>query len=566
MAKSVYRDYDQHALDAEYNNREKVKESADWLSRYAVASAEARTALDCRLDLAYGAHPGERLDVFPARGGPAPVHVFIHGGYWHRLDKSDSSFVARAFQPSGAAVVVVNYALIPTVDMDGLLRQCRASIVWVHRNAASFGGDPNRIFVSGHSAGGHLAAMLMSTDWSAFAGLRADVIKAGCGISGLYDLEPIRLSYLNEVLKLTPETARRLSPVHCPPARSGPLLLAVGELEGPEYHRQGEEMAAIWRTRRLPCQALDMPAHNHFTILGELEDPGPTLSRFLLRHTGRRRRAEAPGDPRGGAHRRHASRAAAGDDAPAPACPDHHARIAVHPAHERTVPPGAGPHPVPDRRRDSRVDGVQARRPSGALARAPPGGCRSARYGEPPPADRLLGDGEPDRVGAWLPDRRHRDRRHHGRRRLHARPRPPSDRAGGRLPDGAERYHLGSGAPADCRAGSGAPDDARLRPEPARRRAARARSERPDPRRPRRSPSRLALAPRPPRGREPAEGRRAPRARRHLLARARNRRRGDRPGGAAAVAAQHRGGPPAGRPRRSSAEPHLEGPDRGDQG
>ena len=286
MAKSVYRDYDQHALDAEYNNREKVKESADWLSRYAVASAEARTALDCRLDLAYGAHPGERLDVFPARGGPAPVHVFIHGGSWHRLDKSDSSFVARAFQPAGAAVVVVNYALIPTVDMDELVRQCRASIVWVHRNAASFGGDPNRVFVSGHSAGGHLTAMLMSTDWSAFANLPADVIKAGCGISGLYDLEPIRLSYLNEVLKLTPETARRLSPVHCPPARSGPLLLAVGELEGAEYHRQGEEMAAVWRTRRLPCQALDMPAHNHFSILAELEDPGTTLSRLLLRQMG----------------------------------------------------------------------------------------------------------------------------------------------------------------------------------------------------------------------------------------------------------------------------------------
>jgi len=169
MANSVYREYDQQALDAEYNNREKVKESADWLSRYAVASAEARAALDCRLEVAYGAHPGERLDVFPARGGAAPVHVFIHGGYWHRLDKSDSSFIARAFQPAGAAVVVINYALIPTVDMDELVRQCRASIVWVHRNAASFGGDPHRIFVSGHSAGGHLVAMLMSTDWSAFA-------------------------------------------------------------------------------------------------------------------------------------------------------------------------------------------------------------------------------------------------------------------------------------------------------------------------------------------------------------------------------------------------------------
>ena len=128
--------------------------------------------------------------------------------------------------------------------------------------------------------------MLMSTDWSAFAGLPADVIKAGCGISGLYDLEPIRLSYLNEVLKLTPESARQLSPVHCPPARSGPLLLAVGGLEGPEYHRQGEELAAVWRTKRLPCQALDMPGHHHFSILAELEDPGTTLSRLLLRQMG----------------------------------------------------------------------------------------------------------------------------------------------------------------------------------------------------------------------------------------------------------------------------------------
>jgi arylformamidase len=286
MARSVFRDYDQAALDAEYNNREKVKDSADWLSRYAIASAEARAALECRLDLAYGPHPGERLDVFPARGPSAPVHVFVHGGYWQRLDKSDSSFVARALQPSGVAVVVINYALIPTVDMDELVRQCRASIVWVHHNAPSFGGDPSRIFVSGHSAGGHLVAMLMSTDWNAFAGLHADVIKAGCGISGLYDLEPIRLSYLNEILRLTQESARRNGPVHCPPARSGPLLLPVGGLEGAEYHRQGEELAAVWRTRRLPCQTIDMPGHHHFSILAELEDPGTTLSRLLLRQMG----------------------------------------------------------------------------------------------------------------------------------------------------------------------------------------------------------------------------------------------------------------------------------------
>ena len=286
MGKLVFREYDQGALDAEYNNREKVEDSADWIARYAAASAETRAALECRLDLAYGTHPGETLDFFPARGGPAPVHVFVHGGYWQRLDKSDSSFVAQALQPAGAAVVVVNYALIPSVHMDELVRQCRASIAWVHRNAPSFGGDPNRIYVSGHSAGGHLVAMLMSTDWRAFGGLPTDVIKGGCGISGLYDLEPIRLSYLNEVLKLTQESARRNSPVHCPPQRSSPLLLAVGGLEGPEYHRQTEELAAVWRSRGLPCQVLDMPRHHHFSILGELEDAGSMLSRLLQRQMG----------------------------------------------------------------------------------------------------------------------------------------------------------------------------------------------------------------------------------------------------------------------------------------
>jgi arylformamidase len=286
MGKIVFREYDQTALDAEYNNREKVKDSADWLARGAVASAEARAGLGCRLEVAYGTHPGETLDVFPAPKGPAPVHVFVHGGYWQRLDKSDFSYVARALEPAGAAVVVINYALIPTVDMDELVRQCRAAIAWVHRNAPSFGGDPNRIFVSGHSAGGHLVAMLMSTDWKAFGGLPADVIKGGCGISGLYDLEAIRLSYLNEVLKLTPESARRNSPVHCPPSRSGPLLLTLGELEGPEYHRQTEELAAVWRSRALPCHVVDLPRHHHFSIVAELENPGSTLSRLLLRQLG----------------------------------------------------------------------------------------------------------------------------------------------------------------------------------------------------------------------------------------------------------------------------------------
>src|SRR5206468_5269114 len=182
----VFRDYDKRALDAEYNNRAKVKNAMEWIARYGAESSRVRAELPMRFDVPYGRHHAERLDVFlPQAPGPAPVHVFVHGGYWHRLDKADFSFVARGLLPAGAAVVVINYALIPTVKMAELVSQCRASIAWVHRHAASFGGDPRRIFVSGHSAGGHLVAMLISTDWGSES-LPADVIKAGCGCSGLY--------------------------------------------------------------------------------------------------------------------------------------------------------------------------------------------------------------------------------------------------------------------------------------------------------------------------------------------------------------------------------------------
>ena len=151
MGTTVFREYDQAALDREYDNRAKVADSADYIARYPRESAAARRDLDCRLDLRYGPSPGETLDVFPATGPrPAPIQVFIHGGYWRALDKADFSFVVRAFRPAGAAVVVINYGLIPTVDMDELVRQCRASIAWVYRNAGSFGGDPARIFISGH--------------------------------------------------------------------------------------------------------------------------------------------------------------------------------------------------------------------------------------------------------------------------------------------------------------------------------------------------------------------------------------------------------------------------------
>jgi arylformamidase len=286
MGETIFLGYDRAGLDREYNNSAKVTNAAEYLARYPAESARARETLPARLDLRYGPNPGETLDVFLPEGeGPWPIHVFVHGGYWRSLDKQDFSFVARAFQPVGVLVVVINYALIPTVDMDELVRQVRVSIAWLHRNGAALGGDPARLTVSGHSAGGHLVAMLMSADWHRF-GLPEDVVKAGCGISGLYELEPIRLCYLNETLGLTAETARRNSPVHVVPAAAGPLLLAVGAAEGDEYHRQTESQAAAWRRRGLSVEIMDMAGHDHFSIITQLESPGTPLSRAILRQIG----------------------------------------------------------------------------------------------------------------------------------------------------------------------------------------------------------------------------------------------------------------------------------------
>ena len=282
MGETIFFGYDQAALDREYNNSGKVPNAAELIARYPAESADARDALPSRLDLRYGPKPGETLDVFlPESGPPWPVHLFVHGGYWRSLDKQDFSFVARGLQPAGVLVAVINYALIPTVDMDELVRQVRASVAWLHRNVAALGGDPARITVSGHSAGGHLVAMLMSTDWGRFAGLPADVVKAGCGISGLYDLEPIRLCYLNQTLGLSMEAARRNSPVHLVPASAGPLLLPLGAKEGDEYHRQTELLAAAWQRRGLDAQVLDMAGHDHFSIITELGDPRTPLSRAI---------------------------------------------------------------------------------------------------------------------------------------------------------------------------------------------------------------------------------------------------------------------------------------------
>ena len=259
-------------LDAQYNNRARVAEAPDILERWANASALARAQSDCVLDIPYGAAPSETLDVFRTGRADAPVFVFIHGGYWRALDKRDHSFVAPALVDAGAMVVVPNYALCPSVSIEQITLQIVQALAWTCRHAHAHGGDPRRIVVGGHSAGGHLAAMMLACEWQKVgADLPARLLQGALSISGVFEMEPLRHTpFLAGDLRLSAASAKRLSPALMP-APAGPLAAVVGGDESEEFLRQSRLIRDAWGATAVPvCEAI--PGTNHFTVLHELAD------------------------------------------------------------------------------------------------------------------------------------------------------------------------------------------------------------------------------------------------------------------------------------------------------
>jgi arylformamidase len=273
--------------DAQYNNRARVADTPKHLEHWAQASALARDRLARRLDVPYGSGPGETLDVFPTTRANAPVLVFIHGGYWRALDKRDVSFIAPVFVSAGAMVVVPNYALAPAVSVETIVMQLVRAVAWTWRHAAMYGGDPGRIVVGGHSAGGHLAAMMLSCLWPSLAAdLPARLVRSALSISGVFDLEPIRLApFLQGDLKLTPASVRKLSPAYFPAPKGGTLNAFVGGDESEEFLRQNTLLRSAWGERAVPiCEPV--PGADHFTVLHELVDPASSLHRATLAQLG----------------------------------------------------------------------------------------------------------------------------------------------------------------------------------------------------------------------------------------------------------------------------------------
>ncbi|HQR57248.1 MAG TPA: alpha/beta hydrolase [Burkholderiaceae bacterium] len=263
--------------EREYNARAAIPEHPRIFARWAEQGALARRLRACLIDLPYGETPAERLDYFPTRQDAAPLLVFIHGGYWRSLDKSDFSWLAPPYVQHGVAVALLNYGLAPQTPMEEIVRQQLRALAWLYRNGDRLGFDPERIVVAGHSAGAHLTAMMIAALWPAYEpDLPASLVKSGLAISGIYDLAPLlQAPFVNVDLKLDARRARLLSPLHLPPATPAPLITAVGALESSEFRRQTTLIGRAWKENLV--RSVPMPGTNHLTIVDELANPASPL-------------------------------------------------------------------------------------------------------------------------------------------------------------------------------------------------------------------------------------------------------------------------------------------------
>jgi arylformamidase len=259
-------------IERGYNNRAAVPDHPQWFARWARDSADVRARLACALDLRYGDGPRQTLDVFPA-AQPVATLLFIHGGYWRSLDKSDHSFIAPAWVRRGVGVAVMNYDLCPAVSIGRIVDEARDALAWVAARGADVGLRADRILVAGHSAGGHLAGMLLATDWSR-RGIDPACIAGAVSVSGVFDLTPLLQASMNADLRLNMDDARAWSPALIEHRVDAPLLLAVGADETGEFVRQTDLMWEAWPQRRPVGMRTPMriAQRHHFSVLPDLAD------------------------------------------------------------------------------------------------------------------------------------------------------------------------------------------------------------------------------------------------------------------------------------------------------
>jgi len=281
----VWLDMDQAELDAAYDQNVYAANLQQVVNRYASNSEGVRVLLGAPRRFAYGPTSIEGLDVFVTKNPDAPVHIFIHGGGWRSGLAREYAFLAELFVHAGAHLVIPDFAWVHDLG-DSLMpmaEQVRRAVAWVYSNARTFGGDPDRIFISGHSAGGHLAGVILTTDWGKDFNLPDDTVKGGLFCSGMFDLEPVRLSARSAYVKFTDEMETALSPQRHLDKLNAPVIVAYGTLETPEFQRQSRDFADAVRKAGKPVQLLVGEGYNHFEIIETLANTYGILGRSVLK-------------------------------------------------------------------------------------------------------------------------------------------------------------------------------------------------------------------------------------------------------------------------------------------
>lgn len=280
----VWLDMDQQALDDAYDQSKYALNRSQVVARYASNSDIARERLGAPRRIAYGPTANEVLDLYPAATTNAPISIFVHGGAWQRGLAKDYAFAAELFVRAGAHHIVLDFITVIEAggDLMPMADQVRRAIAWVYLNAASFGGDPNRIHLYGHSSGAHLAGVAMVTDWCGTYELPVDVIKTGLLCSGMYDLRPVRLSARSRYVSFTDDMEVALSTQRHIDRLRAPVVLAFGTLETPEFQRQSRDFASALRAAGKRVELLVGNHYNHFEIVETLASPYGLLGRAAL--------------------------------------------------------------------------------------------------------------------------------------------------------------------------------------------------------------------------------------------------------------------------------------------
>ncbi len=280
----VWLDLDQAELDDAYDQSVYAPNQKQVTGRYVTNSDAVRTRLGAPKRFAYGPTPVEGLDVWTTKRPDAPVNVFVHGGAWRVGTAAAYAFPAELFVNAGAHFVVLDFASVTDLggDLSAMADQVRRGIAWVHRNAKTFGGDPDRLYLSGHSSGAHLAGVALVTDWKKDFGLPADTVKGGLCCSGMFDMKPVRLSARSRYVKFTDAMEDAMSAQRHLDRLNAPVVLAHGTLETPEFQRQSRDFAAALKAAGKPVQLLVAPGYNHFEILETLASPYGLLGRAAL--------------------------------------------------------------------------------------------------------------------------------------------------------------------------------------------------------------------------------------------------------------------------------------------